>query len=251
MKGAIAVFLDLIENYARSDNPPDVGLLLSANYGGLTSEDLFLNPRFVIAGEPTNLDVAVKEKGLLRFRVAEKGVSAHSATPYRGVNAIELLYTKLSGLRRKYDKANMGNFWLPTFNWGLCRAGDAPNRVPDHAEAEIEIRYTENESREDIINTIEGLFPEYEITFDGPMIRTGPNQHVETLEEQRKNVTGTSSKNDYSISYSNCSSYLRDFTPIAIFGPKGENPHGPDEWVDINSLFTYREILRRFIESYR
>ena len=35
--------------------------------------------------------------------------------------------------------------------------------------------------------------------------------------------------------------------PAVEFGPVGEGHHGPEEWVSIESLGQYREVLSRFI----
>jgi succinyl-diaminopimelate desuccinylase len=37
--------------------------------------------------------------------------------------------------------------------------------------------------------------------------------------------------------------------PAVEFGPAGEGHHGPEEWVSVSSLNTYRETLEAFLRS--
>ena len=38
--------------------------------------------------------------------------------------------------------------------------------------------------------------------------------------------------------------------PVVYLGPKGENAHGVDEWVDISSLKKLRELFAEIIKKY-
>jgi succinyl-diaminopimelate desuccinylase len=44
-------------------------------------------------------------------------------------------------------------------------------------------------------------------------------------------------------------SFLRAGIPAVEFGPIGGGHHGPDEWVSIASLASYRRTLTSFIET--
>jgi succinyl-diaminopimelate desuccinylase len=44
-------------------------------------------------------------------------------------------------------------------------------------------------------------------------------------------------------------SFLRVGVPAVEFGPSGEGHHGPEEWVSIDSLNTYRQTLETFLGS--
>src|SRR5438270_11711285 len=43
---------------------------------------------FAITGEPTDLHIGVEAKGVLDMRIEVAGRSAHSSTPWLGVNAV-------------------------------------------------------------------------------------------------------------------------------------------------------------------
>ena len=44
-------------------------------------------------------------------------------------------------------------------------------------------------------------------------------------------------------------SFLRAGIPAVEFGPVGAGHHGPEEWVSIPSLASYRRALTEFIEG--
>ena len=44
-------------------------------------------------------------------------------------------------------------------------------------------------------------------------------------------------------------SFLRVGVPAVEFGPVGDGHHGPEEWVSISSLETYRQALDSFLQA--
>ena len=99
---------------------------------------------FALIGEPTALNLVHVTKGSLWATIATTGKAAHSSQPERGENAILKLTYSLDFLDRELRKA-LGSFrhpvlGAPTLNIGIIRGGTRANIVPDHAEAEIDIR---------------------------------------------------------------------------------------------------------------
>ena len=101
---------------------------------------------FGIAGEPTSLDIVYTTKGSLWLTVVAKGTAAHASQPERGSNAIMTLARSLDHMNRKmantlatFTHSVLGH---SSFNIGTIKGGTRPNIVPDHAEAEIDIRTT-------------------------------------------------------------------------------------------------------------
>ncbi|PQJ27850.1 M20 family metallopeptidase [Rubritalea profundi] len=101
---------------------------------------------FGIAGEPTSLDIVYTTKGSLWLTVVAKGTAAHASQPERGSNAIMTLARSLDHMNKKLA-SKLATFTHPvlghsSFNIGTIKGGTRPNIVPDHAEAEIDIRTT-------------------------------------------------------------------------------------------------------------
>jgi acetylornithine deacetylase len=95
--------------------------------------------RFLINGEPTENQLALGSKGVLRFELTSHGKLAHSAYPELGHSAIHDLLDVLQEVR---------NIAMPvdellgagTLNVGTIAGGRAPNVIADHATAEIMFR---------------------------------------------------------------------------------------------------------------
>lgn len=107
--------------------------------GMLEANKLFLNPEFLICGEPTELKLAKRQKGILKLKLTSKGKSAHSGYPQKGHNALEPLLDVLQDLKsEKWLENNI--LGKTTMNIGVIKAGEASNVVPGYAEALISFR---------------------------------------------------------------------------------------------------------------
>jgi acetylornithine deacetylase len=95
--------------------------------------------RFLINGEPTENQLALGTKGVLRFEVTAHGKLAHSAYPELGHSAIHTLLDVLRAIRSipLPEDSLLGPC---TLNIGTLAGGRAPNVVADHAQAEIMFR---------------------------------------------------------------------------------------------------------------
>jgi acetylornithine deacetylase len=95
--------------------------------------------KFLINGEPTENQLALGTKGVLRFEVIAHGKLAHSAYPELGHSAVHSLLDVLRAIRSipLPEDALLGR---STLNIGTIAGGRAPNVVADHAQAEIMFR---------------------------------------------------------------------------------------------------------------
>jgi len=100
------------------------------------------NPRgakFLINGEPTENQLALGTKGVLRYEITAHGKLAHSAYPELGHSAIHSLLDVLRSIRMiPLPKDPL--LGQSTLNIGTIAGGRAPNVVADHAQAEIMFR---------------------------------------------------------------------------------------------------------------
>lgn len=94
--------------------------------------------KLMVVGEPTNLYLVKGQKGIVCFKIKQKGKSAHGSMPEKGINAIELLIKDLENIKKiKFSKNELGE---NAINIGLIKGGKAENIVPDYAEAVVTIR---------------------------------------------------------------------------------------------------------------
>src|SRR3989339_275018 len=78
-----------------------------------------------------------------RAESSERGKAAHASRPWLGENAIENLLQIYQEIKKKFAKVEP-EMWKPTVNIGKIEGGNSPNKIPDYAEALIDIRFPED-----------------------------------------------------------------------------------------------------------
>lgn len=138
------------------------------DFSGVKKVIKMVSPEKVIVGEPTNFSVVVGQKGLIGFKIKEKGVSAHGATPKKGSSAV-------IGLLKKLDI--LSNLTFPngcTLNIGKIKGGSAVNVVPESAQALVEIRTSVKNDK--IIRLIQKTIGKVEVLYNfNPVITKNVN----------------------------------------------------------------------------
>ena len=100
-----------------------------------------LRPRFVVAGEPSRLDIGVAEAGFVDVRCDVAGTSAHGSFPERGDNAIEKA-ARLALAMHDEDFVRTEHPLLGANVPGTLRfeGGGELHVIPDRARLRIEVR---------------------------------------------------------------------------------------------------------------
>jgi acetylornithine deacetylase len=142
-KGIIAAMIAAAESLLASDTRNFALLFVvgeeRSSIGAKTAAASPRGSRFLINGEPTENQLALGSKGVLRYELTARGKLAHSAYPELGHSAIHELLDALQKIRA---------FPLPvdsllgpsTLNVGTISGGRAPNVVADEARSEIMYR---------------------------------------------------------------------------------------------------------------
>jgi succinyl-diaminopimelate desuccinylase len=182
----------------------------------------------------------------MRIVISAEGEGAHGSTPWEGVNAAEKLWKKFEEFREnfKIDQEK----WTTTVNLGYFEADGAMNVVPDHAEAGLDVRYTEEYQPEEIVSDledIEGL--EFEVEAEDSPLRTDEeNTEVQKLKEIAFEYA------EARIARKTAASDMRHFSeqgvPAVVMGPRGGNIHGEDEYVEKESMEEFYRIIKEFLE---
>ncbi|CAM9838454.1 unnamed protein product [Phaeothamnion confervicola] len=124
----------------------DVGLLYvvseeTDHSGMLKSNELNLDPEWLVVGEPTELKLMQLQKGMLKLRLTAEGVACHSGYPELGRSAIDALLDCLQQLRTTAWPAS-DELGATTLNIGLISGGQAANALAESAEATVMFRLT-------------------------------------------------------------------------------------------------------------
>ncbi len=127
-------------------------------------------PKNMIIGEPSNNIIMNSSKGLLEFKIAFTGISAHSSMINKGENAIEKSIEFLNELKGFYnelkkDKNDDFEIGYTTMNIGKIEGGKSINIVPSSCEVFIDFRLIKSEHKKIILNKISGLTRKYNATY--------------------------------------------------------------------------------------
>ncbi|KKR30675.1 hypothetical protein A2715_01490 [Candidatus Woesebacteria bacterium RIFCSPHIGHO2_01_FULL_39_32] len=258
MKAAAAVMIFVYKELSKKVKYP-LGLQLVADEetGGFNGTKYQIGKGvradFVIAGEPTDLGVNNKAKGIVWIKVKAKGKSAHGAYIWQGENAIYMVTEFLNKLKEKYPVPKK-EIWKTTMNVAkVVTSNETFNKVPDDCEAWLDIRYIPEDS-DTITQRIKSLVPkgvELEIILKEPAQLTYENNpFVKKLRESTKEITGKLAP----VIVKHGASDIRHHNQIGCdgvtFGPIGKGLHTDNEWVSVKSLSDYYEILKDFLLSF-
>ena len=96
-------------------------------------------------GEPSEMEIALAERGGAWVKAVAHGKAAHGSQPDRGVNAILTMSRFLLRLPEALPDRVHPLVGPPTVNVALVTGGSAPNVVPDRCEVEIDRRIVPGE----------------------------------------------------------------------------------------------------------
>lgn len=209
---------------------------------------------FVICGEPTNLGIAPQAKGVLQFDVEVFGKSVHGSRPWEGDNALLKAYDffeKITKLPFALEKCDL--YDCPSINLAKIIGGDAYNKVPDYCKMSIDIRFLPTQNYEDILSQIE------EVTggniklrmYADPVKTSLTDKYVTLLSEITEKYTNSPTRIFGQHGSADTRFYSKFNIPAIEFGPAGANWHGNEEYVEISSLNSYKEILKDFALNFR
>ena len=207
---------------------------------------------FAITGEPTDLHIGVEAKGVLALRVEVGGVAAHGATPWLGDNAVLRALDVFRSIESlPFARQSSELFDRPSINLGRILGGDALNKVPDRCAIDVDIRYLPDQDPAAVLAEVRGIGgAEVEPLSSRPPAVVDRN--LAYLQALRQAISAHHDGEPMSVGRDGASdavSFLRVGVPAVEFGPTGAGHHGPDEWVSISSLHTYRQSLDTFLRS--
>ena len=256
MKSGLAVITKVMKETEKKG----LGLLITSdeekggfNGSGYVIEEEELNPEIVISAEPDDSgefpSIVNEQKGVLQLKISTEGVSAHASKPEKGENAAEeLMNLYRERIRPLFDFR--GEF-PTTVNLGRVRAGDSVNKVPNYAEISLDIRYSRQYPKDQVIDDIKSIEDlKVEVTAEAPMMKTDSgDKMLESLKSSVEEVSGREPEMRNEAFASDMRFFTQKGIPAVCFGPEGYNLHGKNEYVVTESLELYCEILKNFLES--
>lgn len=206
-----------------------------------------IKPDFFIALDGGNPGLIVtKEKGTILINLDATGKAGHAARPWLAQNAFDILAKDYMRILPLFSEET-DDHWHKTMALTKSKVGNgSTNIIPEKATATLDIRYTENDSADEIITTIQQLVDSNVIVAGKePMFFGGNSPYFSTL---KKHANGAVFGFEHGASDARFLS-IRDI-PGAIWGANGEmSQHTDDEHIVLDSLYKLFDSLDSFLKE--
>lgn len=233
---------------------------------GHSRDVLTRRPDCAVVAEPTELQVVVVHKGLVRWRCHAHGRAAHSSTPEKGENAIYRLGRALIVIQRYAEQVvgTLGSHPLcgpATLNVGTITGGVSVNTVPDRCTIEIDRRLVPGEkpqsARQHVIDYLEReAGPDCRLEHEPPFMVGLPlsDEHNRPVADR---LVAAATKLDLpcrtiGVPYgTDAASFAAAGVPTVVFGPGAlAQAHTADEWIALEQVEKAAEVYYRFVKSF-
>jgi succinyl-diaminopimelate desuccinylase len=208
----------------------------------------------IIVCEPTGFKPAIEEKGIVQFRVSAYGRSAHASMPELGSNAIENLNFRLDKLldsgffgRSSKDEA--------TINVGRISGGTLVNVIPEHAEAEVDIRFSAEYTNDEVFALAKQLMQLHDGLAEVELMHALPPVKSEVEKETLSAIESHLDAKAYSVPYGTEMVRFAELNRnVLVLGPGVPDlAHQVDECIDINDVLraakVYHDIGKMIAEK--
>lgn len=277
-KGTGAAMLWALRDYAAQPNQPNsIALLFSvdeeAHMTGVRSfikQDLpalqSQGVRFhgVIVGEPTLHRMVIAHNGLIRWRLATIGRSAHSAAPELGRNAVTMMAKIIAAIETQYiDQLNAEH---PLTGRAVCsitmiQGGRQINIIPDRCEIALDRRLTPGENADEVLPAIEHVVASLRtdhprLQFEQFGVHACPPLDEKISAALRRTVQRTLHERGFDDPPIGApfATHAGDFCcaglPAIVLGPGDPTPaHTKDEWVALDEIRKGVEVYRALMNT--
>lgn len=266
MKGECAVLLSLMQSIQQAirkgQDAPHITLLLTTDeeIGGRHGaqylvEQIGYRAKLAIVPDsgtkPTEL--VLMSKGIAHLKLTAKGATAHGSRPWLGKNAIDLLIQDYLRIYKEFHHdIHAEDDWRSTCSIGQIGGGVAINQVPDEAWCFLDIRFTEQDTLESILQRAQACAPhcQVEVQASGDPCATHKDHPLVQLYEEVIQTT-LNVTTEHTVA---CGGHDGRFLsamgiPVITTRPISGDQHSPNEWIDVESLLQFEFILKEYIES--
>ncbi len=220
-------------------------------------------PSACLVAEPTELDVVVAHRGVLRLRVHTRGRACHASEPSQGKNAIYAMAPLVGHLESvanaltadSHGDPLCGN---PALSVGLIQGGSAVNIVPAQCVIDIDRRLIPGEAPQQVWEQLRQDLSRFEAAHcEAPWLAAPAldNQSNGLLAQELLasiGSVGLSSARTLGVPYcTNASTIAAAGVPTVVCGPGSiTQAHTVDEYIEVNQLEQAAEVYYHFCSSY-
>ena len=256
MKCFTASIIDLIKVLRKYDYPIVVALTCDeeTDFYGINNvikkmKELNIKPKFTIIGEPTSLEIKSASNGCFEYKVEVYGKRCHSSKPSEGVNSICVLaklVTYIEMLANEYDDLTM--------SCNLINGGSAINIVADYASLGFDIRTSNVDNYNEVVNLIEKEINNLEIEYKCKIDFTNTLKIPPLVIKKESIIKELSISLNLNVSKfdGGCEAgYYSEYSGDAILFGVGDLllAHKPNEYMIVKDYYIYNELLINMLDK--
>ncbi len=213
-----------------------------------------------IVCEPTDEEVHVGDRGRITLEVVIRGESAHASTPEKGRNPIEAaarVVEELSRLAPSRCRVRGVGRVESSLSVTRIEAGGPSNVIPDECRLTVDYRAIPGDSVEEVRDRVEraarraapGFDVEVKVRSASRATAVDPDSRVVRWVVEAAREEGLEGELGFKLGHCDIEYLVHEAgLDSVIFGPRGGNIHGPDEWVDVESVRRCARVYLRVSE---
>ena len=254
-KGSAAVLLSSALKWQNAAKDKHLTFMLVADEeaGGESTKKLLKLMKNLKGGiflEPTGEKIITQAKGIMQVKLSVTGKSCHGSRPWDGINALELLISSLNKFRLKHPTPSKETK-RTTFNFSIFQGNASINQVPSEASLWCDVRWNPTDNPKLIISEFKNIFLNAKVEvvkLESPIACPHESAILSSFSEamQKSHIRATKGFEHGSSDARHCTAKN---IPAIVFGPKGENLHGENEWVSSESLKNVSTVLNTWISD--
>jgi len=206
-------------------------------------------PDAAVIGEPTELQPAVAQKGLIVLEILAKGRAAHAAWG-GGVNAIEAAAKDVASLAGFEFERSHPALGKPSLCVTQIQGGTRHNVIPDLCKLVVDIRTTPDYSVEDIIANVKDKVR-------GEVTVRSKRLHAVSTDPSHPIVQAALKASPGSKPYGSPTLsdwvYLKGIPTVKVGPGDSRRSHTPDEYIEVAELEAgvafYERLIRNYFEG--
>ena len=216
-------------------------------------------PRFVLIGEPTDMDLVTAHKGISLSTTHIRGKPAHSSCPALGASAILAAVRLITQIESILPSGRDEMFDPPgtTFNIGTVQGGNASNIIPQDCSFVWEFRplplqdtQAVQDKFSELVQVLQkempGISVDHRVDATVPGLQEGGNREIATelqLHLQHSKLATVPFVTEAGL-------FQQAGIPAIVCGPGHVNQaHQPNEYVPLGLMGEYREFLFKLIAT--
>lgn len=224
-----------------------------SSFAGASHASKYLNQAdLILVLEPTEFDLVISHKGVLRLKVTTTGKAAHGSTPQKGENAIYKMSRVIQQLQEYSHQIETHHSSLlgkATLSINRIMGGVAFNTIPDTCSIDVDIRLLPEMNQNKIIEEIRD--------------RLGSDVHIDIVLSSKglENLSAGNIRESFikchqdiginpemkGVAFGTDSSYMNILGPCLVWGPGDiKYAHTSQENIQISDIDKASDILWRF-----